>query len=310
MHNIPRLQSLVFVDGHTGPVRPIWRILLFLVIYVLSFVLLGAGIAVGFSEATAMVAAFTVITILTLLIVTVSARRFGGRSLSELGVTTTSVRMREFIGGVVLGSATLSATALISYGLGSLSTTSAGLVLQDVSLFWFTAIFIGFVCVSLYEEIIFRGVFIQSGIDGLASRGWSIQHAILGAMLASTTVFAFHNGVALWAVLYSAAFGFLLASAFVLSGGLAMPIGIHLAANIFMILIFGLGSIRVDAQVVLLDLEVATTGITAPMHGPLVVVVLCSCVALIGWYYRSNSVRDSLDLGCGRTTQNAHMEYE
>lgn len=267
--------------------RPILRIVLFTLVYVLSYVLMGVGMVAGYTEGAIIVGSAIVITVLALLLVRASTSYLGGRSLSELGLSISTLDSREFVGGLFLGFAILSLTLLLGYSLGSISVPDSGLEIRTVSIAWVVILLIGFVCVSLYEEIIFRGVFIQNEIESLTNRGWSLEYAIAGAIVTSATVFALLHGLDVWTVLYSSTFGLLLGITFVLSGGLAMPIGIHTSANIFITIIYGFGSVRVgNNQVVLLNFDIATGGFTEPMRGPLVVSLLLGCAVIIGWYRR------------------------
>lgn len=99
----------------------------------------------------------------------------------------------------------------------------------------------GWIALSVWEETLFRGIFIRNAIDGLVSKGFSDRTVILGALLSSSVVFGFGHGISgsistgdslLYALVMTSISGLLYGWAYLLSGELAFPIGLHTGVNL------------------------------------------------------------------------------
>lgn len=145
--------------------------------------------------------------------------------------------------------------------------------------------------VSLWEELLFRGVMIKNGAEGLSGR-WSGTGAVVVATAVSTVVFAVIHvpqnlgvGVPMWQMMAMwLALGVLLALGYVLTGQLALPLGLHLTVNLALQHLFVLrGEAAADSAAVL-QLEVvgpdAVAGIAGLLH---LVVIALGYVLLLGW---------------------------
>jgi len=115
-------------------------------------------------------------------------------------------------------------------------------------------ILIQFTGVALWEEGLFRGVFILNVAEGLSEWDVSLRKRIFVAWLVPTVVFgslhflsAGGEGVSPFVVVASATIaGVGFGLPYVLTGSLALPIGLHLAANFADTALFGGTAPRYD----------------------------------------------------------------
>lgn len=166
----------------------------------------------------------------------VASRRLLGarRSLSDYGLAVDRRWLVDLSAGLVIGLAGVAIPYLVGIAAGWLEVVAVfdrgelalwpGIILIVLSMF----------LVGLWEELLLRAVFICNAADGL--RGWlSPRRAVAGGVVVSAVVF----GVAHFAQAAQAAFiltwvlsGVVLGVIYVLSGNLALTIGIHAAFNI------------------------------------------------------------------------------
>jgi hypothetical protein len=165
-----------------------------------------------------------------------ASRRFLGarRGLADYGLAVDRRWLVDLTAGLGIGLAGLAIPYLIGIGAGWLEVVAVfdrgqlalwpGIALIVFSMFW----------VGLWEELLLRAVFICNAADGL--RKWlSPRRAVAGGIVVSAVVF----GVAHLAQAAQAALvltwvlsGVVLGVIYVLSGNLALTIGIHAAFNI------------------------------------------------------------------------------
>ena len=99
-----------------------------------------------------------------------------------------------------------------------------------------------FLCVGIYEELIFRGYQIKNISEGLGGL-IGPRAAILVAWLITSSVFAIAHipnpNSTLVSTTNIALAGLMLGAGFVLTGKLAVPIGLHITWNLFQSSVFG-----------------------------------------------------------------------
>ncbi|ERG93757.1 CPBP family intramembrane glutamic endopeptidase [Haloquadratum walsbyi] len=100
---------------------------------------------------------------------------------------------------------------------------------------------LGWIALGFWEETLFRGIVISNAVEGLASRELSGRAVTLGALLSSSVVFGFGHVISgaistgdslLYALVMISISGALYGWAYLLSGELAFPIGLHTGGNL------------------------------------------------------------------------------
>ena len=161
-----------------------------------------------------------------LLLVTWICMRLRRQSLAGVGLRFDLKWLRQALGGIAFGSAQMLAAAALIYAAGgvrfSLEPTGglAALALGAWTFAW----------VALLEELLFRGFVFQRLVDGIgAPTALLLMAAVFAAahwgnpgMLGATEI---------WASVDLALAGLLLGLAYVRTGSLALPIGMHFGWN-------------------------------------------------------------------------------
>lgn len=291
------------VTGRTEPrPRAVWRLLSpFALVVGLGTALTVAAMAVlpvgtrdglGVGLLSDVLQALVVVGVLV-----VSARYVDRRELSAYGFRLSRTWWVDFGAGAVLGVVLVAATFASSYALGGVrvvDVVSAG----DVGSFaaWFLLFGIGHACTAFWEETLFRGLLVTNASEGLAARGVSPRTALLGALLLSSLLFGvahvpfsrFPGGtspvgmLAVWTLM-----GGLLGLAYVVSGDLAFPIGLHLTANYAITnVFFGSDPTGFPAPPTIVRTEIIAPETWHPLGGlPMIGVILAGYALTLGWFF-------------------------
>lgn len=179
--------------------------------------------------------------------------------------------------------------------MGSVTVGEAEQLIGTVSLLWLALFCLGFIGVAFWEELVFRGVFIVNGIEGVSNRGHSQATAALIALIGSVAVFALlhipggvDQGHSPWLIaMWTASLGLLTGLAYLLTGELALPMGLHFAINFIPINVIGLSpTATMEGVPTIVSIESASTGFAAPMVGlPITVANLIGCIVIVAWFY-------------------------
>lgn len=100
-----------------------------------------------------------------------------------------------------------------------------------------------FICVGIYEEMLFRGYILRNLAEGLRSKFLNPKVALLAAYIISSVMFGLwhlsnpNSSLASTVALVASGLG--LGLAFILTGELAIPIGIHMTYDFFLGNVFG-----------------------------------------------------------------------
>lgn len=166
---------------------------------------------------------------------------------------------------------------------------------------------VGFAAVAFWEELVFRGVFLTNGIEGLLERGHARSIAVPAALFGSAVVFALvhvpgalSEGYSPWlTALMIFSMGLLFGIAYLLTGELALPMGLHLAINFVSGNVFGIEGIStMEGVPTLFAFETAESGLAAPMSGvPILVSLAVGCALVVGWCYRRRGLSNPLSFG-------------
>jgi CAAX protease family protein len=161
-----------------------------------------------------------------LLLVTMALRRLGGAGLPALGLPLDRRRLGELAAGFAVTSTLFLAVAAVQSAMVGATWQFSGVA----GLFGALADLPLVLCLVLAEELLFRGAALRS-LRELAGDGWATA-------LTAVAFGAYHLiGSQNWAMGLAFQFlmptlgGLLFAWAAVRSGGLALPIGLHLGGN-------------------------------------------------------------------------------
>ncbi|NDJ53514.1 MAG: CPBP family intramembrane metalloprotease, partial [Chloroflexi bacterium] len=147
--------------------------------------------------------------------------------------------------GLLLGAILMAMVFVVELAFGWI-TISDTFVSDPIAGFGvlFAAVLIGFVFVGIYEEILSRGYHLVNLSEGFANiKGIGPRGAIIIALTLSSLVFgllhASNNNATLISTVNISLAGVLLALGMLLTGRLAIPIGLHITWNFFQGAVFG-----------------------------------------------------------------------
>lgn len=161
------------------------------------------------------------------------ASRIDRRPVTGYGYDASGARYGEFMAGVLIGAAASVGAVgyLVARGDATVTVELTGVGVDSMVLgVVVLLLMLVFLLVNtLFEEVFFRAILIRNAADGLRSWSAGTTLAVTGAVAISLPVFgAFHLlGGGLAAVVTSAVAGILFAVAYVLTGHLELPIGVH-----------------------------------------------------------------------------------
>lgn len=167
------------------------------------------------------------------------------RPFAEFGFHLSGGWWLDLLFGMALGALLMTAIFVVELGLGWVTVTGAlESAVPGVS-FWLavlvpTALFL---CVGLYEELVSRGYQLRNAAEGLNFPGIGPRGAVLLAWVLSSAIFGYlhaNNPSATPLSTFNVALaGLMLGFGYVLTGELAIPIGLHVAWNFFQGAVFG-----------------------------------------------------------------------
>ncbi len=243
----PRKLLSVFWNGKERRVRALWRLITLVV------VLSGAGLAV---RATGLlpergtrefyVVGSAVRALLALVVVWLVGWLIDRRRFRDFGFALNRQWWADLGFGLLLGALLMTGVFLTEWGLGwvelsgVLRTTVPGQPFGRAILMP-AVLFLG---VGIVEELLARGYLLRNTAEGLAFR-WvgGARGGLITACVVSSVLFALghaDNPNATWVSTVNIAFaGVLLALGFLLTGQLAIPIGLHITWNFFQGSVFG-----------------------------------------------------------------------
>jgi uncharacterized protein len=185
------------------------------------------------------------------------------RSFSELGFRFHRAWWMDFAFGILLGAFLMAAVFLVEWWAGWITVVETMHTGVDGWGFWPAVVFmlVVFVFVGFYEELFSRGYQIRNLSEGLNFPLLGERSAIVLAWIAASVVFAFGHSMNPHASLVSCmgiiAAGILLGLPYVLTGELAVSIGLHISWNFFQGIVFGFPVSGRDFRVSFLGIQQA-----------------------------------------------------
>jgi uncharacterized protein len=180
----------------------------------------------------------------------------------------------DFIFGISLGTLLMLAIFLLEFGLGWIRIKGLFLSKEGIP-FWVGMIIdlLIFISVGFYEEMMLRGYLLRNLAEGLNLRWINPRTAVILATLLSSILFGLlhlgNPGMSLVSLLNLILAGIFLSLGFILTGELALPIGLHIAWNYFQGAVFGFPVSGVAGAAPLVTIEqVENSWLTGGVFGP------------------------------------------
>ena len=303
-----RLLSL-FRHPRERRLRSGWRLLIALVVYLLTLVvasILGELLVVAAGAPSLLTGEITppslAITGLVQLIAFVAATWLLGvvvdrRQFADFGLRIDREWLIDLGFGLALGAGLQTGIFVAALAAGWIRIADFATTAEPGASFvgWLAAAAVGYLAVGIYEELFARGYLLTNVAEGLA--GVDRRGAVVVAVLASSGVFAglhaTNPNASTWSVIALLLAGVLLAAGFVLTGELAIPIGIHITWNFFQGVVWGFPVSGVDTGVAIVAIErtgpgLFTGGAFGPEGGLLgTAAKLLGIATILAWvYYR------------------------
>ncbi len=247
-----------FWNARERRLRALWRLLLFgLGFVLLASVLLVAGIvvviAMGLAPTTALSPTdFTVMLLGAIASLaaavgsmSIAARLLDRRPLAGYGLRVSTGWLLDLGAGLLLGALLMTGIFLAELGAGWVHITDTFATMQPDQSFVLAMIgsVVVFLCVGIYEELIFRGYLLTNVAEGLNLPRPGPRGAILIAWLLTSALFGvahmFNPNATLISTFNITLAGLFLGLGYVLTGELALPIGLHITWNFFQGSVFG-----------------------------------------------------------------------
>lgn len=256
----------IFYNREDRRLRAFWRLLIHAVVFLLSYTVLSlpVGIVTGVILAASgrniadaqvlagaaqhpLVNAVNAVATLGAMIFSywVMARWIDRRRWRDFGFHFSAGWWKDFAFGLALGAFLMALIFAFELSMGWVTVTGVmQSFLPDVSfLGGILASLVGYICVGIYEEMLSRGYHLRNLAEGLNLKRVGPRTALLLAYLISSSIFGLlhlGNPSATWTSTVNIIFaGILLGLGFVLTGELAIPIGLHMTWNFFQGNVFG-----------------------------------------------------------------------
>ncbi len=304
----PGIPRTSFRDPADGRLRSGWRI-------AIPFVAVMAGITAGDLLLTMPMQdspwAYPIGAAIRLLVVVgvvaTTARLLDRRRVRDYGLAADRRWWTDVAAGALLGLVVFASSTAVAYLAGWIEVQEVFSPAATGGLWPIVALAtLRLATVSLWEELLFRAVMIKNGAEGLARR-WPAARAVVVAAVVSTVVFAvihvpqnlgveipMSQMMAMWLLV-----GGLLALGYVLTGSLALPLGLHLTINLALQHLFVLWGERAADMATILRFEVTGPHAVAGTGGLLqLAAVGLGYGLLLGWVrWRHGELRIHPSLG-------------
>ena len=179
------------------------------------------------------------------LTVWLAGRFLDRRPFSDFGFHLGGGWWLDLLFGMALGALLISAIFLVELGMGWVEVTGALQTFETGASFAPSVLLptLMFLCVGFYEETVFRGYQLKNAAEGLNNPALGPRGAVLLAWVLSSVFFAVlhanNPSATLVSTLNIVLAGLLLGFGYVLSGELAIPIGLHITWNLFQGVVYG-----------------------------------------------------------------------
>lgn len=293
-----RLRSLAWNAAENRPRAPVRLLLALLVVVALlagwAFVVaprLGAGVSFPLRVLAALVAiALPGVGVLAAVVA------IDRRTLADVGLGVDADWAVDLVFGLILGAALMTGIFVVALAAGWIRIAGlfvAGSVPGGFA-GGFAALVALFLVVGVSEELVARGYLLTNAAEGLAGYG-SRREAVVAAVVVSSLAFGLAHLRNPNATLVSAMgvtlVGAFVAVGYVLTGELAIPVGVHVSWNLFQGGVYGFAVSGLGIGVSVVDAvetgpDLLTGGAFGPEAGLLGLAAALVGVACTVWYVR------------------------
>jgi len=215
----------------------------------------------------------------------IARRGLDRRSITSLGLSLKTPAARDMLVGFFIPAPLFALIFTIQWGLGWLTIEGWGWAAGSITLTMLGVLLglVGFLAVGFYEELLFRGYYLQNLRDG---SGLVIALFLSSAIFALAHLGNFSSSIASSIGIFAA--GFFLAYGWIRTGALWLPIGLHIGWNFFQGPIFGFAVSGTPTPSIVVHSvegpELLTGGAFGPEAG-LIVLPLMALGSLFIWLY-------------------------
>ena len=227
----------IFYSKTESRLRAGWRIAIFSSVALVAVALFNLLSPTAYSTTV-------FLAVLMMALLWLASRFIDKRPFTEFGFNLSGRWFRDFAAGILIAAIAMSIIYGILLWMGWVLVTDApeGST-QEVLTALLPALLL-MTCVSIWEEAYFRGYLILNIKEGVHSRRIGNSTAVLVAVVASSLLFGMGHlnnpGATGISTLNLVVAGMVLAYPFIVTGNLALPVGIHLSWNFCQGAIFGM----------------------------------------------------------------------
>lgn len=220
----------------------VWRILLTTTIAITCTVFVYLLLSLVILDVS--LASQIALSISVLFSIWIAARFIDKRPFADFGLYISLKWAKDCLAGFVIAALTMIIIYAILFGMDWVVITEIHSVANFSFIGGLFTVFVTMIAVSVWEEAYFRSYLIPNIKESLNTSYISTGNAMLGAVLISSLLFGLGHGsnpsASYISTLNIFIAGLVLAYPFILTGSLALSVGIHLAWNYFQGAVFGL----------------------------------------------------------------------
>lgn len=298
-----RLLVRLFWNAEERRLRAFWRLL---IVPVLWFVLLSIPSLLFAPETQGPIRSpvqwlryFVTLALLTISLIWLAGRVLDRRYFADFGFHLDRNWWLDFGFGLVLGAILVSGIFAVELAVGHITLTDTFQTAPGSSRLSsfgveFLTVVVLYAVVAIQEELIYRGYILTNAAEGF--NGWlglTPTRALVLAVVFSSVQFGLSHipnpNTSIMGVFGIAIGGIVIAAAYVLTGELAISMGVHISWNVFLGAVFGFPTSGIDYGVHLFAIRsvgpsLVTGGAFGPEAGALLLgACLVGVVLLVGW---------------------------
>jgi len=288
----------IFWNRQEHRIKAGWRIIVFTLLYTAC---LSTIVVLRLAFGRTAITSFTGILALfgaTAVALWFASRFIDHRHYRDFGLGFDRKWWLDLISGFLIGALLLATVFAIEYALGWVEVTQLFKNEKDA---WINFPFVPTLLIALLahtgtaflEEILFRGYMMKNLAEGFHGRRVNSKKAVILAFATSSLLFAlFHlsnPNISIFAIVHLILAGLLLGALFLLTGEIALSIGLHISWNFFMGVVFGFPISGTSENIAVVATRQSgptlwTGGTFGPEGGLLgIFAIIAGCVLTILW---------------------------